>query len=106
MAGWRFDQGPKVAAITTVGVLEGRLPVLVVQHAAEDHGWAFLCGTTDETGDGRVIGMGEMLSMDPTLGAIADLPPGWMAWRGAVGEAWSRVPDDSARSGAQAGGAR
>ena len=46
---WPFDQAPNVASITTAGVIERRLPVLVVQHYEDDHTWAFLCGTTDET---------------------------------------------------------
>ena len=90
---WRFDQAPNVAAITTIGVLEGRLPVLLVQHDDEDHSWAFLCGTTNDDKDGRVIGMGNMLAKDPTLHEVADLPPGWTAWRETVGGPWSRRED-------------
>jgi len=89
---WPFDQAPGVAAITTVGVLENRLPILVVQHYADDHSWAFLCGTMDETKDGRVIGMGEVLEMDPSLRSIASLPPGWIARRATVGEDWEKEP--------------
>jgi hypothetical protein len=38
--------------------------------------------------------MGEALEFDPTLRTIADLPPGWTAWREAVGSAWHREKDE------------
>lgn len=87
---WPFDQGPRVAAVTTRQVLTGGLPILRVTHYADDHDWAFVCGTTDATEDGRVIAMGEALALDPTLRDIADLPSGWTAWREQVGGEWHR----------------
>lgn len=84
---WCFDQAPNVAAITTAGVIEEGLQILVVQHY---HSWAFLCSTTDLEADGRVIRMEEALEIDPTLETIADLPPGWVAQRKKIGGAWHR----------------
>lgn len=91
---WPFDQGPRVAAITTVNVLERRAPILLVTHYDDDDSWAFLCGLTNAEEDGRVIGMGEALRIDPTLRDIADLPPGWRAHRAAVGAPWQKYPSD------------
>lgn len=87
---WPFDQAPNVAAITTRQVLEEKLPILRVVHYEDDHSWAFTCGTSNETTDGRVIGMQCALNIDPTLATIADLPPGWSAWRERVGGEWQR----------------
>jgi hypothetical protein len=87
---WPFDQAENVAAITTVHVLEGRLPILLVTHYDDDDSWAFVCGTTNEVKDCRVIGMGCALELDPTLRTIAELPPGWIAWRESVGSDWHR----------------
>ena len=89
---WPFDQGPRVAAITTVNVIERGAPILVVVHYEDDDSWAFLCGTTNDEADGRVIGMGEAVRRDPSLRDVADLPPGWKAWRPRVGAAWLRAP--------------
>lgn len=91
---WPFDQAPNVAAISTAGVIERDLPILVVQHYADDHSWAFLCGTTDDAAEGRVIGMGTALKLDPSLRSIADLQPGWIARRTTVGGEWIREPHD------------
>ena len=90
---WPFDQAPNVAAITTVNVLEHGAPILVVVHYDDDHSWAFLCGTTNNETDGRVIGMGTALRIDPTLREVADLAPGWKAWRSGIGEPWQRAPN-------------
>ena len=92
---WPFDQAPNVAAITTVQVLKNKLPILKVTHYSDDHSWAFTCGTTNATEDGRVIGMRQVLLLDPTLRTIADLPPGWTAWRERVGDEWNRAPNDN-----------
>jgi hypothetical protein len=87
---WPFDQAENVAAITTRGVLNHNLPILTVIHYSDDHSWAFLCGTMNEDSDGRVISMREALDSDSTLAEIADLKPGWIAWRSKVGSLWNR----------------
>ena len=91
-----FDQATGVAAITTRQVLELGYPILQVTHYEDDHSWAFLCGTTDDTEDGRVIGMSEALELDETIGSIADLEPGWSAWRKEKGSEWVRYKTDDA----------
>ena len=89
---WPFEEATRnTASITTRPVLEGA-PILLVTHDADDGGWQFLCGTTNETEDGRIVGMGEMYDRDRSLGEIADLPEGWRAWRTAPGQPWQRGP--------------
>ena len=80
MSVWPFDQTPNTAAITTQQVLEGH-PVCLVVHYADDHSRAFQCGTSNEVEDGRVFSMEEAVALDPSIVEIADLPPGWIAWR-------------------------
>jgi len=86
---WVFDQAPNVAAITTRQVIDEGFAILVAVHYKDDHSWAFVCGTTSRTEDGRVIRMEEALKVDPTLALIAALPPGWWARRSAVGAPWT-----------------
>ncbi len=92
---WPFDQAPNVAALATVQVLENKFPILNVTHYSDDHSWAFTCGTTNNTEDARLISMHKVLERDPTLRTIADLPPGWTAWRERVGGEWHRSPNDN-----------
>lgn len=95
MSNWPFDQPPNVAAITTRQVIEDGFPILTVVHYADDDSWAFLCGTSIATEDGRVIRMDEALKIDSTLVTIADLPPGWLAHRCAIGDTWLKQPNSS-----------
>ena len=100
---WPFDQEPNVASITTRQVIELGFPVLTVVHYSDDHSWAFMCGTTDDTDDGRVICMKTAFDIGATLATIADLPPGWIADRQAVGGEWVRQPnpDDNESDGGE-----
>jgi hypothetical protein len=85
---WPFDQAADVAAISDEAVVGGGAPVLLVIHYSEDHSWAFLSGGTFTTEQGKVIGMGTALKLDPSLRSIADLQPGWTATRTHVGAPW------------------
>jgi hypothetical protein len=69
MEPWPFEDTPKTASITTRQVLEGA-PVLHVTHDADDGSWQFLCGTTDDPADARVVGLGRMYQRDPSLGSL------------------------------------
>ncbi len=86
---WPFSVAVNTAVFTTVGVLEGRLPILDVYHDV-DGDWQFLCGTTNDAADGRLICMGCVYERFPEMGALADLPPGWMAFREDERTAWQR----------------
>jgi hypothetical protein len=87
---WPFDQAPNVGALTVRAVLDGD-PILFVSHDSDDDGWQFLDGREPDTREGRLISMGHALALDPTLRAVADLPPGWIAWRDHPDVGWSRA---------------
>lgn len=91
MKDWPFDQPPNAAAITTRQVLEGA-PIRLVAHDLDNHGWQFLHAPEPLEGDGRVIGIGTALRIDPSLDEVADLPPGWTAERLGRSVEWSRRP--------------
>lgn len=90
-ASWLFDQSPNTAAITTRQVLEEGAEIRAVVHYSDDHSWAFLCGTTDDKADGRVTTMAEAVRIDDSVRTIADLSPGWKAWREHRGAEWQRA---------------
>jgi hypothetical protein len=96
---WPFDQPRNCTSITMRQVLDGSEPILLVSHDADDHGWQFIGSTDANSEDGRVVGLGCIVDLDPTLLAIADLPPGWQAVRTRVGAPWQRrersAEDDS-----------
>ena len=89
MSDWPFDQTPGTAALTVRAVLDGA-PILHVSHDEDDHGWQFLDGQPIDVDEGRVISMDRALALDPSLRAVADLPPGWIARRSNPSEPWIR----------------
>jgi hypothetical protein len=90
--GWPFADPPETAVITSAGVLEARLPVLLAFHDDDDGSWQFLCGTTDEIQAARLISLREALQLDDGLALLADLPLGWMARRLSPADPWTRSP--------------
>ena len=86
---WPFDQSPRAAAITVRAVLDGA-PILHVSHDEDDHGWQFLDGRPVDTDEARLISMAEAVAIDRSVREVADLPPGWIAWRDAAGRPWQR----------------
>ena len=91
---WPFDQAKNVATVTTRQVINDKHPILSVVHYSDDHSWAFTCGTTNNSEDLMLVGMGEIVDMDKTLYEIADLPPGWCADRTALSEEWVRYQNN------------
>lgn len=90
---WPFDDARDVACITTRFVLDDAHPILLVTHD-DDGDWQFLCGSTDNPDDGRLIGLDCALSLDPGLAELADLPLGWKAWRDSTEHEWERYAAD------------
>lgn len=89
---WPFEDAPNVATITVHQVVRGGQPILLVARDADDGGWQFLTGGPFDVADALVVSLGSMVGRDPTLGELADLPPGWQAVRPRVGAAWRRGP--------------
>jgi len=89
---WAFEDAPNTATITTVKVLERRAPILLVTHDEDDGGWQFLCGTTNDDADARIVGLGTVVKWDASVNELADLPLGWRAWRESPEAPWSRGP--------------
>lgn len=91
---WPFDQARNVVAVTTHQVIDKKFPILMVVHYAEDHSWAFTCGTTNKSEDLMLVSMGNIVDLDPSLKAISDLPLGWSATRKSISDKWVREKDE------------
>ncbi len=86
---WPFSEPENVAAISTVQVFRHGFPILRVSHD-DDGDWQVLCGTTSDPDDGIVVCLGCAYQHDQTIGEVADLSLGWIAWRERVGAPWQR----------------
>jgi hypothetical protein len=90
---WPFSDPINTTTISTRRVIEDGYPILLVTHDT-DGDWQILCGTTNEPADGLVMCLGCMFERDRTIGILADLPPGWRAWRDSVTDPWLRERSD------------
>ena len=83
---FKFREERNVAVFTTRQVLEG-LPILRVVHE-DDGSWQFLCDTTYDVADLKVVCLDEIAKRDSTVNELFQLNYGWHALRDAVGEEW------------------
>ncbi len=89
-----FDS-PNGLVITTRQVMEQAWPILLVTHDGDDpRGWQFLNGRgdTDDRSNGIPVHVDHVIERDPSVTELADLPPGWHAWRETEGHPWVREP--------------
>lgn len=89
---WPFDEPRNVATFTTTKVLHEGYPILLVTHDEDDGSWQFLCGTTNDPKDGRIVGLDCVYERDRSIRELADLPYGWRAWRESPESVWQREP--------------
>jgi hypothetical protein len=92
---WPFDQPRNCAVFTTRQVLEGAEPILHVTHDSDDHGWQFL-GREAREEDAKINALHEAVELDSSVLQLADLRPGWHAWRDSIDSPWQRVALDDA----------
>ena len=89
---WPFDQSENTAAFCLESIMTEGAPILLVCHDADDHSWQFLDGEPVDMANALLVSMASVVSIDPSLKEIADLPPGWQASRLSKSSAWVRGP--------------
>ena len=89
---WPWDQPPNCAVITERDIIENGAPILHVTHDLDDHGWQFLGLGDAEMEDAMVVALSKISEIDPSLELVADLLPGWRAWRNTADDPWRREP--------------
>lgn len=87
---WPFADPPNVVCFTVRGIVEEGKPILMVSRDEEDGAWQCLTGDAFDMSDAMLVSLQSLVERDPSLRALADMPPGWMAWRESPAAAWSR----------------
>ena len=90
---WPFEQPRDSTAISSRSIVNGGEPILFVSHDLDDHGWQFLGLEDAHEEDACLIALEEVVVLDRRVLELADLPPGWCAWRPDPTSAWQRAPD-------------
>ncbi len=90
---WPFDDSPDTAVLTTQAVVAGEW-IFQVSRDEDDGMWQFHTPSGDDElseEDGRIVSLHFIWQTDPSVAEVADLAPGWVAWRVAFGAPWSRM---------------
>src|SRR5690348_13492263 len=91
---WPFDQERRCAVVTLRSIVFDAKPILLVFHDEDDGGWQFLDGQAFEMSNAALVALEEIVKRDPSVLEIADMPPGWKAWRDSSSSSWQRAPAD------------
>ena len=87
---------PDGIVIATRQVMEQGWPILLVTHDADEpRGGQFVNGRgdTEDRANGVSVHAMHVIERDPSVAELADLPPGWRAWRDSEDQPWIRTPE-------------
>ena len=87
---WPFDQPKNCASLTLRSIVREGKPILYVVHYEDNHVWGFYDGEDVRQEDAMVVSLLSMVNRDASLLDVADLPPGWYAWREKPNAPWQR----------------
>jgi len=91
---WNFDQPPNCATLMSSTIVQDGQPILLVSHDEDDHGWQFLDGSNPPS-EPFMVCLSHAVDLDCPVSQLADLPPGWIAWRESVDSPWVRQQHDT-----------
>ncbi len=94
MTSWPFSDAENVATFTTSHVIEGA-PILRVYREWEDGSWQFMSKHGADLAEAKIVCLKEIFQIDPSIGVLADLPCGWMAFRVSRDKPWIRTKNHS-----------
>ena len=83
-----FDVPPDTAALVCCHVINREAPILHVSHDLDDGMWQFLCGKAHEADDGKLVALREIFDLDPSIGALKNIPCGCQVERKTPGDSW------------------
>ncbi|MDO7876316.1 DUF4262 domain-containing protein [Hymenobacter sp. ASUV-10] len=92
---FKFREERDLGVYTTRQILEGA-PILRVAHDY-DGDWQFLCNTTTDSADLKIVALSEVVRRDPSVNKLFQLNYGWSAWREspeADWETWEQEDDE------------
>jgi hypothetical protein len=92
MPEWPFEDPPNVAVIADRRIVFEGDWVAYVTHDEDDGAWQFHVRRSTGTDErhAALVSLQSVVSRDPTVAELADLPPGWCAFRTAKNAPWQR----------------
>lgn len=83
-----FEDAPDTAVITCCHVTDENQPVLHVSHDMDDGMWQFLCGSSHDEAEGRIVSLQWIHAHDPSVAQLANMPCGYTADRDSISDDW------------------
>jgi Uncharacterized protein conserved in bacteria len=83
-----FKESENVMVFTCRHILEGKADICYVTHDEDDGAWQFLCGQNHNESDARIVSLKNIVDIDPSVGALADMPLGCGAIRENKSSQW------------------
>ncbi|AMR25731.1 hypothetical protein A0257_00595 [Hymenobacter psoromatis] len=90
---FKFREERNIAVFTTRQVLEGSSILRVIHEADGD--WQFLCDTSYDIDDLKVVRLDEIVKRDPTVNELFQLNYGWQARRIVEAAEWQKEEHES-----------
>jgi hypothetical protein len=100
MEEWKFADPPNVAVLSDKSIFKRGDWIAYVVHEADgdtynDEGgsWQFYSSDTRDWDEREImlVGLAEVVRLDESILALADLPKGWHAWRTSKSSPWQRA---------------
>ena len=93
---WPFsDDPPNVAVIATRGIMDGSDWIALASLDEEDGAWQFIGSDGPRDDQAMMVALHRVLAKDRSIAELANLPPGWQAWREGPDQPWQRAPHSS-----------
>lgn len=61
---------------------------IICCHIIDDGMWQFLCGSTHDTDEARLVSLKEAFNLDNSVGVLKDMPCGYYAERKTQNDTW------------------
>ncbi|MCX6894975.1 MAG: hypothetical protein NTZ16_05620 [Verrucomicrobia bacterium] len=91
---WPFEDPKNLAVFSTRQIVFGGHPIVRVTHDNDDGSWQFLEAETPSESDAVIVGLGEIVKLDPSVKELSNLPIGWQARRSNKTDAWKKSVAD------------
>lgn len=90
IAKWPFADPPNAAVFTSKRIVEGSEWIQHVTHDEDDGAWQFHSSEPTAESDAALVALKTVFELDPSIGALSDLPLGWSATRETRDRPWHR----------------
>lgn len=92
MPDWQFSDPPNVAVVASQKIVLSAGWITYVSHDVDDGAWQFHTSQSEPVRkeDVMIVSLQSIVTLDPTVIELADLPLGWHAWRSSKSSVWQR----------------